>query len=96
MEPHQAQQQSYNKIVAMLGGIVENYIKYIEAKRIRGKCFHFHLTLNLVSNTPFDFEAAPGVTITEYLLKVMSRLGCSEKVVIIALLYAERYFNKMN
>lgn len=80
----------------MLGGIVENYIMYVRSKGFRGKFNICSLTRIIVSDTPFDYEAAPGVTITEYLLKVMTRLGCSEKVLIIALLYAERYFNKMN
>ena len=83
-------------MVALIGGIVENYIRYVSSNQIRGTFIFRPPDTFLVSNTPFDYAQEPRVTITEYLLQVMQRLGCTDKVLIIALLYAGKYFSKMN
>ena len=49
-----------------------------------------------MSATPFDIVTPPNVSLAEYLSQVMGRLGCADKIIVIALLYAERYFSSMN
>ena len=46
--------------------------------------------------TPYDWQMMPKMSPTQYLISIMNRLNCSEKVVVIAFLYMERYFAKMN
>lgn len=46
--------------------------------------------------TPFDYMQRPNLSPKEYLLFVMNKLACSEKVVVIALMYIEKYFKCLN
>jgi uncharacterized protein YozE (UPF0346 family) len=49
-----------------------------------------------VLRTKFDFTEAPIVSLYEYLCKVQTAIGCSEKTVLVAIIYMQWYFDKKN
>lgn len=46
--------------------------------------------------TLFDLEEPAKGTLTQYLHAMIDRLDCSEKTIIVAIIYMQRYFDCMN
>lgn len=62
----------------------------------RNVLINFKISFYIVFMTPFDWKQQPAMSLQEYLLSVMNRIGCSEKVLVCALIYIQRYFDVMN
>jgi hypothetical protein len=52
----------------------------------------------IAMKTLFDLEMNQmnNIKIAEYLMKIIEKIGCSDKVLVIALIYIQRYFKSMN